>query len=53
LLFAGDMGGNFYAFDRRNGRVLMQRNLGAPVAGGVVTYMVDGRQYVAPRTRAA
>jgi alcohol dehydrogenase (cytochrome c) len=47
LLFTGDQAGTFYAFDRRNGRVLLKRDLGGAIAGGVVTYSVRGRQYVA------
>lgn len=47
LLFTGDMAGNFYAFDRSTGKVLVSRDMGGALAGGVVTYMVGGRQYVA------
>jgi alcohol dehydrogenase (cytochrome c) len=47
LLFTGDLGGNFYALDKASGKVLLTIDTGAPVAGGVVTYLVAGKQYVA------
>jgi len=47
VIFTGDLGGNFYALDKSNGDVLLNTNTGGAIAGGVVTYMVGGRQYVA------
>jgi alcohol dehydrogenase (cytochrome c) len=47
VLLTGDTKGNFLAFDAANGHVLLQKNLGDPIGGGVVTYMRGGRQYVA------
>jgi alcohol dehydrogenase (cytochrome c) len=47
LLFTGDLDGNFYAFDKASGKVLFKTNTGGAIAGGVVTYMADGKQYVA------
>jgi alcohol dehydrogenase (cytochrome c) len=47
LLFTGDLDGTFYAFDKSNGNVLFKGNTGGAIAGGVVTYMVEGKQYVA------
>jgi alcohol dehydrogenase (cytochrome c) len=47
LLFTGDLGGTFYAFDKSNGNVLFTGNAGGAIAGGVLTYMVGGKQYVA------
>jgi alcohol dehydrogenase (cytochrome c) len=47
LLFTGDLAGNFYALDKASGRVLFTTNVNGAVAGGVVTYQVAGRQYVA------
>jgi alcohol dehydrogenase (cytochrome c) len=47
LLFTGDLDGTFYAFDKSNGNVLFKGNTGGAIAGGVLTYMVDGTQYVA------
>jgi len=50
LLFGGDANGRFRAFDQRNGDILWEVNLGAPVNGYPATYEVDGRQYVAVST---
>jgi alcohol dehydrogenase (cytochrome c) len=47
LLFTGDLDGTFYALDKTNGNVLFKGNTGGAIAGGVVTYMVNGKQYVA------
>jgi alcohol dehydrogenase (cytochrome c) len=47
LVFTGDLDGNFYALDKETGEPLLSTNVGGAVAGGVVTYMVDGKQYVA------
>ncbi len=47
LVMTGDLAGNFYVFDAVTGRVLQRRNLGGALAGGVITYAVGQRQYVA------
>jgi alcohol dehydrogenase (cytochrome c) len=47
LVFTGDLKGDFLAFDADSGTVLYQRRLPAPVSGGLVSYAVDGNQYVA------
>jgi alcohol dehydrogenase (cytochrome c) len=47
LLFAGGREGHFFALDARNGALLWKMNLGGTVASGPVTFMADGRQYVA------
>lgn len=47
LIFTGDLQGYFLALDARKGELLYRFNTGGPIAGGVVTYGVDGRQYVA------
>jgi alcohol dehydrogenase (cytochrome c) len=47
LVFTGDVGGNFYAFDKANGNVLHQMKVDGSIAGGIVTYSVGGTQYVA------
>jgi alcohol dehydrogenase (cytochrome c) len=41
-----EVAGNFLALDAANGKILYKHNLGGPVAGGVVTYAVHGRQFV-------
>ena len=33
--------------DADSGKVLLKKALGDPIGGGVVTYMLDGTQYVA------
>jgi hypothetical protein len=39
--------GHITAFDAASGKVLLKKALGDPIGGGVVTYMLDGTQYVA------
>jgi alcohol dehydrogenase (cytochrome c) len=47
LLFAGDSNGHFRAFDQNTGKILWEVNLGSPVSGFPITYMANGKQYVA------
>jgi len=47
VVFTGELTGDFLALDARNGDVLYRFNTGGPMGGGIVTYAVDGRQYVA------
>lgn len=47
VLLTADTDGNFLAFDADNGRLLLKKNLGDPIGGGIVTYMLGGTQYVA------
>ena len=47
VLFTGELTGDFLALDASKGTVLYRFNTGGPMGGGVVTYAVDGRQYVA------
>jgi alcohol dehydrogenase (cytochrome c) len=47
LLFTGDLEGNFLAFDAAKGEILFKKDVGGPVGGGVVTYMLAGKQYIA------
>lgn len=46
LLFAGDVSGNFVAYDPDNGNPLWHTQLGAPTTNAPQTYMMDGKQYV-------
>ncbi|MES2603344.1 MAG: c-type cytochrome, partial [Pseudomonadota bacterium] len=39
--------GNFLVFDSKNGDVLLKQDIGGAMAGGVVTYELDSKQYVA------
>jgi alcohol dehydrogenase (cytochrome c) len=45
LLFAGDIAGNFVAYDPANGKILWHSRTGQ-VSNAPETYMVDGHQYV-------
>ncbi len=47
LLLTGELTGDFVVFDARTGDVLYRFNTGGPVGGGIVTYGVSGKQYVA------
>src|SRR5271166_2543917 len=50
LVFFGDMGGNFYALDAATGHKLWGQKIGGAIAGGVITYRVNGAQRVAVAT---
>lgn len=47
VLFVGEGNGNLNAFDSRSGELLWQFNCGAGVNAPPITYLVEGRQYVA------
>lgn len=47
LVLTGDLNGDFLAFDARKGQLLYRFPTGGAIAGGVVTYLVDGEQYIA------
>jgi glucose dehydrogenase len=47
LLLTGELTGDFLALDARTGEELYRFNTGGPMGGGVVTYAVGGRQYIA------
>jgi len=47
LLFSGEFNGNFGAFNATTGQKLWQYQMGAGVEASPVTYVVNGRQYVA------
>ena len=47
VVMTGELNGDFVVFDAQTGSVLYRFNTGGPVGGGVVTYGVGGRQYVA------
>jgi alcohol dehydrogenase (cytochrome c) len=50
LVFFGDMGGNFYALDAATGEKLWGQKIGGAIAGGVITYAVNGAQRIAVAT---
>ena len=47
LVFSGGREGYFYALSARTGELLWRTALGGQVNSGPMTYMVDGKQYVA------
>jgi alcohol dehydrogenase (cytochrome c) len=47
VLFTGDLNNNFLALNADTGEVLYRFNTGGSIGGGVVTYQLDGKQYVA------
>ena len=47
LIFTGELTGNFLVLDARNGEVLYKHNTGGPLNGGIITYAINGRQFVA------
>jgi len=47
LLFTGDPVQHLVAFDPANGNILWHAGLTANVSNGPITYLLDGRQYVA------
>jgi alcohol dehydrogenase (cytochrome c) len=47
VVFAGELTGDFIALDARTGAPLFRYALGAPLNGGIVTYTLGGRQFVA------
>ncbi|MDG2005353.1 MAG: PQQ-binding-like beta-propeller repeat protein [Novosphingobium sp.] len=50
IILTGGADGMFLALDASDGSVLYRFNTGAAIGGGISTYMVDGRQYVAVAT---
>jgi alcohol dehydrogenase (cytochrome c) len=46
LVFNGDPLGNLRAFDADNGKVLWTFNTGSGLRSGIVSYAVDGKQYI-------
>jgi alcohol dehydrogenase (cytochrome c) len=47
LVFTGELTGDFLALDARTGAVLYRFNTGGSMGGGIVTYEVSRRQYIA------
>ena len=44
LVFTADRGGDVFALDQRQGRVLWQTNTGQSTVGGVIVYRADGHE---------
>jgi alcohol dehydrogenase (cytochrome c) len=47
LVLTGELTGDFLALDAASGKELYRFNTGGPIGGGVVSYEVKGKQYVA------
>jgi alcohol dehydrogenase (cytochrome c) len=47
LVFTGELEGDFLALDASTGRVLYRFNTGGRLNGGIATYEIDSRQYIA------
>jgi alcohol dehydrogenase (cytochrome c) len=47
VLFTGELTGDFLALDARDGKVVYRFNNGGAIVGGVISYAVGGKQYVA------
>lgn len=47
VLLTGDGSGTFLVFDARTGKILYRFATGGGIAGGITTYEVAGRQYIA------
>ena len=53
LIFTGELLGDFMALDGKTGEVLYRFNTGGRMNGGVITYAINGKQYVAVASGAA
>jgi alcohol dehydrogenase (cytochrome c) len=53
LVFAGDGEGYLFALDARTGKVLWRFQTGGSVSASPITYLLDGKQYVAVAAGAA
>jgi PQQ-dependent dehydrogenase (methanol/ethanol family) len=47
IVMTGDLNGNFLVFDSHSGKIVYRFYTGGAIAGGISTYAVDGKQYVA------
>lgn len=47
VLFTGDLNNDFVVIDARDGKTLYRFNTGGSVGGGVISYELEGKQYVA------
>lgn len=50
LVLTGDITGDFLVFDAVSGKVLYRFNTGGAMSGGIVTYLIDNKQYIAITT---
>ncbi len=53
VLFTGELSGDFLTLDARTGKPLYRFHTGGPMNGGVISYAINGRQYVAAASGSA
>ncbi len=53
VIFTGELTGDFLTLHARTGKVLYRFHTGGPMNGGVVSYAVNGKQYVAAASGSA
>jgi glucose dehydrogenase len=47
VVITGDMDGRLLLLDAQSGKLITELQTGAPIGGGIITYDVGGRQYIA------
>jgi alcohol dehydrogenase (cytochrome c) len=47
LVFTADQKGGFYAFNAQTGKILWKTSTGLPNGGGIISYSVNGKQFIA------
>jgi alcohol dehydrogenase (cytochrome c) len=47
ITFTGDLAGNLLVFNSKSGELLLKKPVGGAMAGGVVSYELGGKQYLA------
>jgi alcohol dehydrogenase (cytochrome c) len=47
VVFTGELTGDFIVLDAKSGEILYRFNTGGPIGGGIITYQLDGKQYLA------
>jgi glucose dehydrogenase len=47
VVFTGSLDGDLLGFDAGTGEILYRFNTGGAIAGGVSSYAIDGKQYLA------
>lgn len=50
IVLTGDLNGDLLAFNASDGKQLLRLDTGAPIGGGIITYLANGKQYVGAAT---
>ena len=53
VIFTGELSGDFLTLDAKTGKVLYRFNTGGAMNGGVISYAINGKQYVAAASGSA